>query len=115
MRTKTLELVQAIRSKYVGTADEHELLRQLEIAYLDGIVRNDIKQLEDQLRAQIERATEDNKFASLICSLCPLESYFRDWKLAQGSSYDMAWRKQKMREVLDTHGMTLEDFQEIFK
>ena len=71
-------LIDDIRSKYVGTADEHELLASLAKNQCEALGRiND--QHEEAMSIIRERASKVNDAAERLVGACPLDTQVYNW------------------------------------
>ena len=102
-------LIDDIRSKYVGTAEEHELLASLAKNQREALARiND--QHEEAMSIIRERASKANDAAMRLVGACPLDTEVYNW-LNSPNKYS----REAVAIAMLGRGLTSEKLKELLK
>ena len=102
-------LIDDIRSKYVGTADEHELLASLATNQREALARiND--QHEEAMSIIRERASKVNDAAERLVGACPLDTQVYDWL-----NFPNEYSLETVAAAMLGRGLTSEKLKQVLK
>ena len=102
-------LIDDIRSKYVGTADEHELLATLATNQREALGRiND--QHEEAMSIIRERASKANDAAERLVGAYPLDTQVYDWL-----NFPNEYSLEAVAAAMLGRGLTSEKLKEVLK
>ena len=102
-----MTLIDDIRAKYVGTADEHALLADLADDFRETLVR-----VENEHRTELAKIREsiecDNAESARLISTCPLDCEVYRWLNSPAS-----WSLQSVADAMLGRGLTSEKLREV--
>ena len=100
-------LIEDIRSKYTGTAAEHELLAKL-AKDMRGTFERLERDHEDELRCIRDNLAKTGEAAESLVSLCPLDRTVYDWMV-----YPDEWSANLVAEAFIGRGLTSDKIKEV--